>query len=230
MARDQQRQRVYDAENALPSNGREYPTVADCKRRVNQIVNSAWWKKRTHKRRRLVSVHDGRGHRRAVSYGGTIALPKWARNDRVILHELAHEACPRGEKHGSQFARTYYDMVRRFWSVEMAERLLVEYAARGVKVDGKRLPRSKVTVEVREAVAKERTRRAVMRKWNSFETALEDAKTSALNVALRVTVFLEPGCGWMYGHLPNELPLEVAWGRARCKAVVTPEGEVHLRP
>src|SRR5688500_7785550 len=101
--RDSQRQRCYDAENQI-GDGRAYPTVGECQRRVDAIVGSKWWREHAHRGvygpRSKVTVHDGRGHRNATSYGGTVALPKWARNDRVILHELAHEALPRGERHG----------------------------------------------------------------------------------------------------------------------------------
>lgn len=228
--RDTQKQRLYDAENRLPR-GREYPTMREAQRRVDAIVGSEWWKRnavnggwKTH-----VHVEDGRGRRRALSYGGSIALPKWARCERVILHELAHEAMPRGERHGPNFARTLHGMFRRFMGREVADAFLVECAARGVKIAGKRLPRSRVTEEHREAAAKTRAVRRAHRDAGRFERALDDAAESARNTGDRVTVELHPGIGWMWGTLPEPLPIATAWGAKRCKAVVEPDGTVHLR-
>jgi hypothetical protein len=44
-----------------------------------------------HFKMRPVRVDHGGGRRSAYSYGGEIALPKWARQPVVVLHEMAHE-------------------------------------------------------------------------------------------------------------------------------------------
>ena len=63
---------------------------------------------------RAPKVGNGAGHRRAVSYGGYIALPKWSRNCWVILHELAHELTPDSyPSHGRRFVGTLIGLASR---------------------------------------------------------------------------------------------------------------------
>lgn len=94
--RDTQRSKLYRAERAaLSSIASPLPTVGDIERylegqsaratlrsRYGKAVDVSDWKLR---------VTDGRRCRRALAYGTyKIAIPRWARNDWVVLHEWAH--------------------------------------------------------------------------------------------------------------------------------------------
>jgi putative metallohydrolase (TIGR04338 family) len=65
--------------------------------------------------RSLPSVKDGRGRRNACGGPGGISIPVWARNEAVVLHELAHTICLRqgGREafHGWQFCAVYLRLV-----------------------------------------------------------------------------------------------------------------------
>jgi hypothetical protein len=66
---------------------------------------------------------------------GRIALPKWARSERVMLHEIAHHAAPRdAAAHGPEYARIYVELVRTFMGEKPAARLLAAFEAHRVKV------------------------------------------------------------------------------------------------
>lgn len=121
--RDYQRTRVYRAERELGAFGEIY-SLAQCREIVSTIAPR-------------VTVEDGRGHRRAVTYRGpervmgrgenlrivrlshpVIALPRWARNDLLILHELSHVLTPREySSHGRTFATVFLRLLAaRDWS------------------------------------------------------------------------------------------------------------------
>jgi putative metallohydrolase (TIGR04338 family) len=127
--RDSQRSKLYKAEQVLESFQKPLPTVKDIEHYITHNL-----KRKTLVRcygntlTRSIEVADGRGARRALAYGGTkIAIPLWARNDRIVLHEVAHIIHTRmtfrcngeragelrgGPAHGWQFAAVYLDLVR----------------------------------------------------------------------------------------------------------------------
>lgn len=127
LASDTQRSKVYKAERAALAqlDQRKYPTVKDLERRVREIMGSATARKIRDefglRRKTQVSVGDGRGRRAASSYGGEIRMPRWARTDWVLLHELAHELAPRSVHHHWPFAHAYLKLVSRFMGTEAAE-------------------------------------------------------------------------------------------------------------
>jgi putative metallohydrolase (TIGR04338 family) len=64
-----------------------------------------------------------------------VALPRWGRSERVILHELAHHATPRYcAAHGPEYARTFLDLVRHFMGREVAQQLEEAFESHRVKV------------------------------------------------------------------------------------------------
>lgn len=97
--RDSQRSKVYEAEGCIldkrilngsvPEHGRVFDSIHEVRDYVNALLDEAWWKRRSLVA--TVTVGDGRGHRRAVSYDGHIEIPRWARTEGVVLHEMAHE-------------------------------------------------------------------------------------------------------------------------------------------
>jgi putative metallohydrolase (TIGR04338 family) len=134
--RDSQRSRLYDAERALRG-GRRFVTVDECQAYVDGVLASEWWRSRF-PRVRAIRVTDGRGRRHAGAFveSARIALPKWARTERVLLHEIAHHAAPRAAAaHGPEFARIYVELVREFRGEKPARRLLAALHAHRVRVD-----------------------------------------------------------------------------------------------
>jgi putative metallohydrolase (TIGR04338 family) len=114
MARDTQRSRVYASDPALIMLAKPLATVADVERFAERVFASkrvqAAFPKSAKWKRPLV-VKDGRGRRRACGWYGGIAIPIWARNEAVVLHELAHTICQREHNwvagHGWQFCAIY---------------------------------------------------------------------------------------------------------------------------
>ena len=108
--RDYQRARVYkwERECLIPlSINKKDLSLQECRDLIRDVLDkSKHWKKE-------IKLHDGRGHKNAISYGGCIALPKWARQTIIVLHELAHELssfyCE--EPHGPKFVSTYIDLI-----------------------------------------------------------------------------------------------------------------------
>lgn len=147
--RDTQRSKLYRAERVLDPFATPLPTVQDVERYVKRIEASKRVQRKLSVRKymslkqgslgkvRGIRVHDGRGHRRAVSYGGTIAIPKWARKDWVVLHELAHEFTPRSERtggaHGWEFAAAFLYLVRLFMGKEAHDALKSSFRANRVR-------------------------------------------------------------------------------------------------
>jgi putative metallohydrolase (TIGR04338 family) len=80
------------------------------------------------------TVKDGRGTRCAYSYGGEIGLPRWARKEWVILHELAHElTANKFAAHGPEFVACYLRLVEIFLGFEQRQKLGAEFLKRNVK-------------------------------------------------------------------------------------------------
>lgn len=79
-------------------------------------------------------------HRATANYAGTeIKLPKWARNDWVILHEMAHCLTP-GDRHGPRFVGVLIGLLARhagvdaYESMARADEMGVKYHVRAIGV------------------------------------------------------------------------------------------------
>lgn len=133
--RDSQRSRVYAAERGVPQ-GAKFKGFAECRAYVDGIVASGWWREKF-PHVPTVEVKDGRGRRHA---GGSaqhrfVTLPRWARNELIVLHELAHVVdAPNNPGHGPEFARLYLEFVREWRGESAAARLEASFEAHGVKV------------------------------------------------------------------------------------------------
>lgn len=143
--RDNQRQRVYDAEreafNPLMEKGTpDLPTVADCQALVDRIVYSRWWngQLRTNPDMAVVfgnvTVSDGRGRRRGGVAGLDIAMPGWTRHTYYLLHEIAHVMTPmRYAWHGPEFCRNYLALVDRWMGKDAGRALRAEFKTKRVR-------------------------------------------------------------------------------------------------
>lgn len=133
--RDNRRQKLYSAERKAFGEGVQYKTVDECQARVDKITHSRWWRSR-YGFRPNVTVKPGKGHRRATASPGTlvIQLPRWARSDWVICHELAHLIQPRVSAfHGPEFCREYLALVNRWIGREAAQKLRKSFVNYHVK-------------------------------------------------------------------------------------------------
>jgi putative metallohydrolase (TIGR04338 family) len=134
--RDGQKSKVYAAEREVfPdsfTDSRKEMSVPEVQRYVNDLLREHWSRRRWGNRQ--VAVTDGRGRRQAVSMGGEIRLPAWARDPITILHELAHELCPREEWHGAIFTRTLLELVGHKLGKDAQDRLRAAYRKHHAKV------------------------------------------------------------------------------------------------
>ncbi len=135
--RDGQATALYRAEDAVPW-GRPLPSLALVQEFVDQVTQTAAWR-RGDDVPQIVVARDGRGRRHACSqrawFGGEIRLPKWARHELIVLHELAHARIPRGEAaHGPRFAAEYLRLVRRHMPEEFGFALRESFEREGVRV------------------------------------------------------------------------------------------------
>ena len=111
--RDTQKQRVYSSELR---GGRTFQSVGEMQDYCDRLTESAWWRKNVRRPSRVM-VHDGRGRRSANGsrdlWGiGHVKMPKWARTETTLLHEITHTIAPNYE-HGPEYAGIYLTLLRR---------------------------------------------------------------------------------------------------------------------
>jgi hypothetical protein len=134
MARDTQRQRVYNAEHSIRKDPIGTGSMDEVTAFTAQVVGSSWWRKRS--TTRVVQVKDGRGRVNACAYGNTIKLPRWARSKMVVLHELAHILQSGDAPHGREFAAAMIALVDRFGDPGDGELLRAAFAEKRVRWRG----------------------------------------------------------------------------------------------
>jgi len=129
--RDTQRSKVYHAERVIHHHGKQFKNMEEVDAYVIRICKTAFWKK-LHGAYHI-EIKDGRGRRRACAFNwGTIALPRWARQEAIILHELAHTLVNFDNYnftawHGKEFAKTYLLLVKRFMGKEEHAKLKTSF-------------------------------------------------------------------------------------------------------
>ena len=142
--RDSQRSKVYKSDNTFESLlGSEcrIESIPNIQTYVDKITNSNWWKKRTHIT--WITVLDGRSRSTpcaGISYkynGHYIKLPKFARHQGMILHEIAHVLNSKNRNiepiHGRSFCRLLLDLVGKWISKEYQSYLRMIYKDNRVK-------------------------------------------------------------------------------------------------
>jgi hypothetical protein len=133
-ARDFQRQRLYDWENA------RFAAIIDSRAPKLDMGECAALVRiacRAFKLHALPQVTDGRGARRASGSPRRVKLPKWARSPHVVLHETAHAITryhlPRSSAHGAEFCGMYAELLARFCGYQRAA-LIRDMRAGGLRV------------------------------------------------------------------------------------------------
>lgn len=133
--RDNQKQRLYNAEDKFCYQTPRLETVKEMQAYVDKLTGSAWWKRRwPHVHH--IEVKDGRGRRRAngSSSGRYIKMPKWCRHEMIVLHEISHVVAPRREaSHGPGFVRIYAELIGHKLGADMRRAFLASCKANRVK-------------------------------------------------------------------------------------------------
>lgn len=126
--RDSQRKKVYSAESTVRHLSRTFIDFDETCQYVRKICHSKWlrtnycqdWEPTD-----TITVGDGRGRRKASGsfFTKTIKLPKWARHEIVVLHEIAHVLVSSYQvaPHGPEFVGCLLRLVKHF----MGDRVFV---------------------------------------------------------------------------------------------------------
>lgn len=132
--RDNQRRKVYKAEKffCFPNPRPEPMSLDECYDFAKMVLDDVGCYK-------ALIIKDGRGCRSAWADWYTsrvmLTLPKFARNKRIILHELAHCLVDNTyQAHGPEFCRVYFELVKRFYGAKEAGELLYAFKMGRVKV------------------------------------------------------------------------------------------------
>lgn len=135
--RDSQRSKVYEAEVLC---GRRFDTVAEMQDYCDRLTRSAWWKRRWPSCQK-VRIHSGAGNRRATCQNSlcpVIKMPRWARNEATLLHEMAHAACYAEHRlevaaHGPEFCAILLDLIGRQMGPSVKAHQKLVFVKAGVK-------------------------------------------------------------------------------------------------
>lgn len=119
--RDNQRSKIYTAGRIIYHRGQEFKDMMAVNKYVSHICDSQFWKKLNGALD--IDIKDGRGRRKPCAFNShTIALPKWGRQEAVILHELTHTLVNFNghdvAHHGKEFAKMYLNLVRHYMGRE----------------------------------------------------------------------------------------------------------------
>lgn len=140
--RDSQRSKVYAAERASIQSAPEerFRNLSDIEHYLVKMISSAWWQRRYPVR--SIAVKSGAGTRNAMGTNysrtrGMISIPLWARQETVILHEVAHVVAGATygsiPAHGREFCKVFLDLIRWRMGDEAWRSLKDEFRERKVK-------------------------------------------------------------------------------------------------
>ena len=134
--RDFQRSRLYKAEWAVRFDHRALGSLEECQAYVDEMRTDKSLTEFRHLPK--IKVVPGRGAAKANFHlfeGATMELPRWARNEFTILHELAHFATPpNSADHGPVFAWLELQAIQRKFGKSNADELRGWYSYYKVKV------------------------------------------------------------------------------------------------
>ena len=171
--RDSQRARLYRAEGQVGA-GRRLPTVERMQAWVDAMAATDWFLARWGAR--TFDVRPGFGHRRATAdQNGVLQMPKWARTELVLVHEVSHCLTPPSlAPHGAEYAGVLLTVARRALGPGTAQLLEDAFARERVRWTLSAVP------DVRPSVANSRQTAA----WASTAGAsVGDGPTASLIAA-----------------------------------------------
>jgi putative metallohydrolase (TIGR04338 family) len=157
--RDTQRHRVYKSDTALMAVAKPLPTVEEVERYVKRVFGMKRIQAAFPSCRTLPQVKDGRGRRKAGGSSTMITIPLWARNEAVVLHELAHTICQRTHGrwvagHGWQYASIYLTLVLHAMGREAHDVLKAAFKANRVRYTAPRVRKPMDPARKAELVAR----------------------------------------------------------------------------
>ena len=140
ISRDNQKQKLYDAERAaLNNHKKKFKNHLEAARFLAKVISNKWFID-NFMIREVIMLHDHRNHISARGGGihgitriGKIKIPDWACSDWVVLHELAHCCQEHPPAHGRNFCYIFLLLVEKFMSKQAASDLKEEYNKRNVK-------------------------------------------------------------------------------------------------
>lgn len=137
--RDNQRSRLYRAETEVDP-GRRLPTVDRLQAYVDALARADWFAARWPDR--SFEVRPGFGHRKATAdVNGVLQMPKWARSELVLLHEVAHCLTPWSfAAHGPEYAGVLLSVVRRSMGPSPAQALEDAFDRQRVRCNAAAVP------------------------------------------------------------------------------------------
>jgi putative metallohydrolase (TIGR04338 family) len=142
--RDSQKSKLYKAEKVLEEISMRLETIPEIEVYLIKVLRSAPIQRRYGDYLQgSIKIRDGRGARIARGCNDWIKLPKWARTEYVVLHEIAHTITARRHSalvaaHGREYAAIYLDLVWFGMGVEAHDKLKASFKATRVKFRPKR--------------------------------------------------------------------------------------------
>ena len=204
MERDNQKSRHYAAERFLYDAGKtviklnskivpdltfnltKQSSIHDCQSYLDIICHQFWFRQRFGERK--IYIESGRGGGKAFG-GRRITLGTWARNEAIILHELAHCLAPYKTKHGAEFAGIFLFLVKNAFGADIAKQLRESYKTHRVKYNNKAIPpidKSCLTQLQKSRLAKKNNRAETQRKKElSVKPLLSEEKEHLIRLLTR---------------------------------------------
>jgi putative metallohydrolase (TIGR04338 family) len=203
LERDNQKSRHYAAERFLYDAGKtviktgskNFPeltfnltkqsSIHDCQSYLNIICDQFWFRQRFGERK--IYIESGRNV--GTAYGTRrITLGTWARNEAVILHELAHCLTP-NTKHGAEFSGVFLFLVKNAFGADIAKQLRESYKTHRVKYNNKAIPpidKSCLTQLQKSRLARINNRAEIQRKKElSVKPLLSEEKEHLIRLLTR---------------------------------------------
>lgn len=157
--RDSQRQKVYDSEEPV-DRGCTFVSVDECQAYVDRVLARKRLQRKFPRLPKKIVVHHGGGNRRATAYQDLgqrmIKLPRWARSEMVILHEVAHHVADSSDGqrwgHNWKFCQVYLVLLREMMGVGTERALRDQFRVRRVRYTEPR-PKRVMSAEQREMAA-----------------------------------------------------------------------------
>lgn len=190
---DSQKSKVYVAESQFRQttytskySNRISTSISDCQLYVDLVCNETWFRARFGERK--IRVEAGRNG--GIAYGYKMTLGIWARQETVILHEIAHCVAPSGIKHGAEYAGIFMFLVKQMFGNEAATHLRDCYKQNRVRYSYKALPKPVKVLTVKQKNAKMRKATAAAKRIQKMEQSkpLTPAEKQVLKMYLQRAV------------------------------------------